>query len=337
MSPTLNSKYMGLELKNPLVAAASPLTAHVDALKALEDAGVGAVTLPSLFEEQLEHEEMELVTMHHLGTGGYFEASEGYFPELDDYNTGPDEYLDKVRIAKQSLDIPVIASLNGTSSGGWVHYAHLIEQAGADALELNVYRVPTDPEVSGAQVEAAEVALVHSVRQAVRIPLAVKILPFYSAPAHMARQLSQAGADALVLFSRFMQPEIDLDRQEILPNLRLSTSEELRLPLRWIALLEGKVRCSLASSTGAHSAEDVLKLILAGANAVTVASVLLRHGPGWIGRTLEGMRSWMQAHEQADVAGMRGLLSQRNCPDPDNFERVSYLAALASFRRSSPL
>lgn len=336
MSAKLATRYMGLDLANPLVAAASPVTAHVDALRALEDAGIGAVTLPSLFEEQLEHEEMELVTMHHLGTGAYFEASEGYFPELDDYNAGPDAYLDKIRVAKQSLDIPVIASLNGTSPGGWVHYAHLIQQAGADALELNIYHVATDPEVSGAQVEAEQVELVRSVRQAVRIPLAVKLLPFYSAPVHMGRRLSQAGADGLVLFNRFMQPEIDLERQEVLPNLRLSTSDELRLGLRWIALLEGKVRCSLAASTGVQDARDVLKLVLAGADAVTSASALLRHGPAWVTRTLAEMEGWLAEHGQESLAALRGTLSQRNSPDPDNFERISYLAALASFRRASP-
>ncbi|MCA9548553.1 MAG: dihydroorotate dehydrogenase-like protein [Myxococcales bacterium] len=335
MSPKLATRYMGLDLKNPLVAAASPVTAHVDALRALEDAGIGAVTLPSLFEEQLEHEEMELVTMHHLGTGAYFEASEGYFPELDDYNAGPDEYLDKIRVAKQSLEIPVIASLNGTSAGGWVHYANLIQQAGADALELNIYHVPTDPEASGAQVEEEQVTLVREVRQAVRIPLAVKILPFYSAPLHMARRLSQAGADGLVLFSRFMQPEIDLERQEVLPNLRLSSSDELRLGLRWIALMEGKVNCSLAASTGVHTAEDALKLIVAGADAVTTASALLRHGPPWVSRTLRGMEAWLEAHDHPSLDAIQGALSQRNSPDPDNFERISYLAALASFRRST--
>lgn len=331
MTVSFDTKYLGLDLKNPLVAAACPLTGKLDTLKRLEDAGIAAVTLPSLFEEQLEHDEMELHTMHHFGSGAVYEASEGYFPELDTYNTGPDDYLDLIRNAKKSLEIPVVASLNGTTSGGWVHYAALAERAGADAVELNIYHIPTDPNVSAVEVEKNYVELVQMVRDTIKIPLAVKVPPFFSAPANMAKQLVTAGADGLVLFNRFVQPDIDLDSLQVLPKLKLSTSEELRLPLRWTAILKGRIDCSLAVTSGVHGSRDVLKVLLAGADVATMASALLAHGPQHVTNVLAEMEAWLGDRDYTSVQQMRGSMSQQNCSDPENFERVGYMATLASY------
>ncbi|MCK6544515.1 dihydroorotate dehydrogenase-like protein [Myxococcota bacterium] len=327
----LTTKYLGLTLKSPLVASANPLTGRLDMLKRLEDSGIAAAVLPSLFEEQLAHDEMQIHRLHESGAESFAEASLGYHPELITYNIGPDKYLDTIRLAKKSLNIPIIASLNGISPGGWVHYAKTIEEAGADALELNVYFVATDPDVSGAEVEQRYVDLVGLVKKEIKIPLAVKIGPFFSSPAHMARKLVAAGADGLVLFNRFLQPDIDLDTLTVTPNLQLSTSAELRLPLRWMAILRGRVNASLAATSGPHTADDVLKLLLAGADAVMMASAILKHGPEYI-RTVEAaIARWLEEREYVSLEQMKGSMSQENSPDPQAFERANYMHALTSY------
>jgi dihydroorotate dehydrogenase (fumarate) len=330
MRPDLRTTYLGLRLRNPIVASASPLTGNLDSLRTLEDEGVAAVVLPSLFEEQIEHEQIDLHELLEHQTHSFGEALT-WFPELDDYNTGPDAYLEHLARAKELLSVPVIASLNGVSPGGWLHYARLCEEAGADALELNVYSVETSPTRSAAEVEERTLALVGQVRSAVSIPLAVKVAPFYSAFAHMASQLSEAGADGLVLFNRFLQPDIDLETLEVAPWLPLSTPVELRLPLRWIAILRGRVEIDLAGTTGVHDWEGALKLLLAGANAVMLASALLLRGPSVVSELLHGIETWMVEREYTSVEQLQGSLSQVSCPDPAAFERGNYMRALVSY------
>lgn len=330
MRPDLRTRYLGLELDSPLVASASPLTGRLDTLRALEEAGAAAVVLPSLFEEQIEQEELALDAVLERGAHSYGEALT-YFPELEDYNTGPGSYLELVAAAREALRVPVIASLNGSSGGGWLRYARLLEEAGADALELNVYAVEADPRTSGADVEERTLALVRSVRDAVRVPLAVKVGPFYTAFAHTAVRLAEAGADGLVLFNRFLQPDLDLETLAVEPSLHLSTPEELRLPLRWIAILRGRVPAGLAATGGAHDAGDVVKLLLAGADVVELASALLLHGPGRLRELRAGLEAWLAEREYASVAQLRGSLSQAASPDPAAFERAQYARALASY------
>jgi len=279
MKPDLRTRYLGFELATPLVASASPMTGRLETLAMLEQAGVSAVVLPSLFEEQIEHEEMAVHRLHEYGTQSFAEALD-YLPELQDRNLGPDEYLRVVRGAKDTLSIPVIGSLNGTSQGGWVRHAKLIQDAGADALELNIYIVPSDLEQTGEQVERAYLSLVADVRDAVTIPLAVKVGPSFSSPGNMARRLIEAGADGLVLFNRFLRPDIDLDTLELVPRLVLSRSYDSRIALQWIGILRGRIQASLAATGGVHDAEDALKVLLAGADVVMIASALLRNGPG---------------------------------------------------------
>jgi dihydroorotate dehydrogenase (fumarate) len=318
-------------LRSPLVASASPITRDVDALARLEDAGVGAVVLPSLFEEQIEHEEVELARLRDYGAEGFAEATGGYFPELDDYNVGPDAYLLNVERAKARLSIPVIASLNGTSTGGWVKYAALMQAAGAAAVELNVYHVATDPDVTSDALEQRYVELVQAVRAELTVPLAVKIHPFFSSLPNMARKLARAGADGLVLFNRFMQPDIDLQTLQVGPNVELSSSVELRLPLRWIAILKGRVDVSLAATTGVHTADDVLKLLLAGADVTMMASALLKRGVGHPRGVLAEVQSYLEQNEYESVEQLKGSLSQRNAPNPEQFERAQYMRALVSY------
>jgi len=317
-------------LRGPIVASASPLTGNLDSLRALEDAGIAAVVLPSLFEEQIEHEQIDLHELLEHQTHSVGEALT-WFPELEDYNTGPDRYLEHLAAAKAALEVPVIASLNGVSAGGWVRYARLCEEAGADALELNVYAVETDPRHSAAEVEERTLALVAQVREAVSIPLAVKVGPFYSAFAHMAQRLAEAGADGLVLFNRFLQPDIDLETLEVAPWLPLSSPVELRLPLRWIAILRGRVEVDLAGTTGVHDWQGALKLLLTGANAVLVASAFLRRGPEVAQEMLVGIRAWMEEREYESLRQLQGSLSQVSCPDPAAFERGNYMRALTSY------
>jgi dihydroorotate dehydrogenase (fumarate) len=328
----LSTRYLGLPLASPFVPSASPLGSDLDTLKRLEEAGAAAVVLPSLFEEQIEHEAMAVHHALETGRESYAEAL-SYFPELDEYNTGPDSYLAHLADAKEALSIPVIASLNGSSNGGWIRYARLLEQAGADALELNVYAVEADAAATAEQVETRILDVVRAVRAEVRIPLAVKIGPFFSAFAHMAARLVVAGADGLVLFNRFVQPDIDLGTLSVVPQVHLSSREELRLPLRWIAILHGRIPISLAATSGIHEPEDAVKVLLAGADVAMTASALLRNGPPHLTRMLAGLREWLDEHEYASVEQLKGSMSQIACPDPAAFERASYMQALVSFSR----
>jgi dihydroorotate dehydrogenase (fumarate) len=331
MTVDLTTKYLGMPLAHPLVPSASPLSGNPDALHRLVEAGAAAVVLPSLFEEQVEHEAMAVHEALEFGAANSPEATEGYFPEMDRYNTGPERYLDLVRTARAELHVPIIASVNGSTPGGWTLYAKILADEGIDALELNVYRVAADAEVTGSQVELEYLRLVEQVRRAVPVPLAVKVGPFFSSMANMARRLADAGADGLVLFNRFYQPDIDLDRLEVRPNLVLSSSAELRLVLRWIAILHGRVDASLAATTGIHDAEDVVKVILAGADVTMMASALLRHGPSHLATVLEQVRCWFEERGYGSIEEAKGSLSQRHAPDPVSFERANYMRTLVEY------
>lgn len=331
MSAQLRTTYLGLTLPHPVVASASTLTGDLDRLVALEEAGAAAVVLPSLFEEQIEHEAMALHHALDFGAELSPEATTGYFPEPPAWEAGPDAHLALVRLAKDALRIPVIASLNGTTAGGWTRYAKLLADFGADALELNVYLIAADPDQSGAEVEDQYLRLVNAVRNAVDLPLAVKVGPYFSSTGHMARRLVEAGADALVLFNRFYQPDIDLDELTVTPNLVLSSPAEMRLVLRWMALLRGRVDAQLAATTGVHAATDVVKLVLAGADVVMVASALLRHGPEYVGVLRDGVQHWFDERGYTGLDQARGSLSQRSSPDPSAFERANYRRALTEY------
>jgi dihydroorotate dehydrogenase (fumarate) len=286
----------------------------------------------SLFEEQITTESLALDYFLTHGTDSYAEAL-SYFPDLGDYNVGPDEYLNLIRKAKESVDIPVIGSLNGVSSGGWVKYARMIEEAGADALELNVYYLPTNPEMTGTAVEQMTIDVVKAIRQEVKIPLAVKIGPFFSSIPNMAKQLAEAGANALVLFNRFYQPDIDIENLEAVPHLVLSDSDELRLPLRWVAILYGRVPADLAITTGVHTYEDVLKGLMAGAKVTMMASELLENGVERVGQILQEMQMWMEEHEYSSVQQMIGSVSHQKVAEPAAFERANYVKVLGSYKR----
>jgi dihydroorotate dehydrogenase (fumarate) len=326
----LTTTYMGLKLKNPLVPSAGPLTAKIDSIKQLADAGAAAVVLHSLFEEQIKHDVQELDHLLTQGTDSFAEAL-SYFPEVDDFRLGPDEYLDHIRAAKKAVNIPVIASLNGVSTGGWMDLAHQMEQAGADALELNVYFVAADVNQTPAEVEKRYIDILKAVKGKVRIPVALKIGPFFSATGNMIKRLADAGADGLVLFNRFYQPDIDLEALEVLPNLELSTSHEMRLPLRWIAITRPHVKCSLAATTGAATGEDLIKLVMAGADVVQVCSVLLRQGVGALTEILKDAEAWATAHEYESFAQMKGSMSQKSCASPAAFERANYMKTLTQY------
>jgi dihydroorotate dehydrogenase (fumarate) len=330
VSVDLRTSYLGLSLRNPICAAASPVTGTLDGLRRVEDAGAALVVLPSLFEEQIEIEEMSTHQLLEYGAEVSPEAS-GFLPELRYYLNGPDAYLDLIRQAKRSLDIPLIPSLNGFTAGGWARIAKQFQEAGADAIELNVYFLATDVDQTSDEVEKRYLDLVTLVSGLVDIPVAVKVGPYFSAMGNMAKRLARSGAKGLVLFNRFLQPDILLDELEVAPRLVLSTPDELRLALRWIAILRGRVNASLAATGGAHSADDVLKLLLAGADCVQVASCLLRNGPEHVRTLLRGMETWMIDREYASVEQLKGSLSQRNCPDPAAFERANYMKTLMSF------
>ena len=321
---------MGFSLKNPLVASASPLNTDIGNLRRLEDAGAAAVVLPSLFEEQLEAEEARHDFLTSFNADSSPEAS-GYFPPSLSYAVGPEAYLDLIRRAKAAVDIPVIASLNGITSEGWGSYARSIEEAGADGVELNVYFIPADLSLTGSAVEQRYVDVLMAVRGMVRIPVAVKLSPYFSAPGAMALKLQDAGADALVLFNRFYQPDIDLARLEVLPDLELSRHNEVRLPLLWLAVLSGHVKLSLAASTGVSSADDVVKYLLVGADVVMTTSALLRHGVGHMRVLVDGLKAWMAAREFSSLAEVRGLLSQQKVRDPQAFERANYIKILQGY------
>jgi len=325
----LNTTYMGMTLKNPLVASASPLSEDIGNIKRLEDAGASAVVLYSLFEEQLSHDRMTLY--HHLsqGTESFAEALT-YFPEPPEFHLGPEEYLEHIRRAKQAVKIPIIASLNGSTNGGWTEFAKMMQEAGADGIELNIYYLPTDLDYPGAAVEQTCLDIVESVKWSVTIPVAVKLSPYYSSMANMARRLDDAGADALVLFNRFYQPDIDLETLDVEPNVLLSQPQALRLPLRWIAILHGRIRASLAATSGVHSAADSLKLLMAGANVTMMCSVLLKRGIGHLAVVLDDLRLWMEEHEYESVRQMQGSMSHLHTQNPSAYERVQYMRALHS-------
>jgi dihydroorotate dehydrogenase (fumarate) len=326
----LTTRYLGLELRTPLVASASPVTGTLASLKRLEEAGVAAVVLPSLFEEQITHEELHTDRIMETGAECFAEAL-SYFPELEDYNTGPEEYLGLVEDAKANLSIPVIASINGVSDGWWVRYARSLEEAGADAIELNVYYVAADATQSGGDVERQYLDLIGAVRTSIGIPLAVKVSPFFSSFGHMARRMVQAGADGLVLFNRFYQPDLDLESFAVTRHLALSTSHELRLPLRWIGVLHGRVDAYLAATTGIHNADDAVRVLMVGADVAMMASALLRHGPGHVAKVEADLREWMLVHEYGSVSELRGCMSQRSTPDPAAFERANYMKTIAGY------
>lgn len=331
----LTTTYMGLHLKNPLVASASPLSKKLDTVWRLQDAGAAAIVMYSLFEEQITHESYELDHYLERGTHSYAEAL-SYFPDLDSYNIGPDSYLEHIHRIKRTVQIPVIGSLNGISSGGWVDYAGKIEQAGADALELNIYYLPTDPNLSSAEIEDEYVQLVRDVRAKVHIPLALKLSPFFTALPHIARRFAGAGANGLVLFNRFYQPDFDLDMLEVVPNLTLSTSHELRLPLRWIALLFGRIEADFALTSGVHTAQDVLKAIMAGASVTMMTSTLLEHGIGRLATILADLQAWMDEHAYTSISEMKGSMSQQAVAEPAAFERANYLKTLNAFGAHLP-
>ncbi len=327
----LTTHWLGLELKNPLVHSASPLSNSLDSMKELEDAGVSAIVMYSLFEEQLQHESHEID--HYLSTGSHsFAEASSYFPEMSSYRVGPEEYLEKIQRARRELDIPVIASLNGVSRGGWVEYARLMQEAGAHALELNIYMIATDPAMAGSEVEQMVVDTVKAVRSEVTIPLAVKVGPFFSAMANMARRIENAGANGLVLFNRFYQPDFDLETLEVTPSLVLSTSNDLRLPLRWVAILYGRVGLDLGITSGIHTATDVVKGVMAGANVTMVTSALLRNGVGAARDILVETAQWMEDNAYESIRQMQGSMSQKNCAEPAAFERANYMRILHSWR-----
>ena len=327
----LTTRYLGLELKNPIVPSSSPLSSSLDSIRRLEDAGAAGVVMYSLFEEQaaLESEQLD----HYLSyfTEAFAEALTWY-PTMQDFQTGPETYLEAIRQAKEAVGIPIIGSLNGVSTGGWIAYAREIEEAGADALELNPYYVQTDPATNGAAVEEMLLDVVRAVAATITIPLAVKLSPYYSATAHVARRLANAGARGLVLFNRFYQPDLDLESLEVVPNLVLSTSEELRLPLRWVAILYGRVPVDLAITGGVHTHQDVIKGLMAGARVTMMASELLEHGVGRIGQVLRAMVGWLEEHEYESVTQLQGSMSQLNVRDPAAFERANYMRVLQSWR-----
>ncbi len=327
----LTTRYLGLELRSPIVASSSPLTGHLEGLTALDRAGVGAVVLPSLFEEQIAHEAELSGQLSSRDAEAHPEATAGYTPELDDYNAGVHRYLRLVREASAELDVPVIASLNGVTTGGWTRYAAMLADAGAAAIELNVYRVAADPSIPGRQVEQETLDLVAAVRAASPVPIAVKVGPHWSAFANMATRIAEAGADGIVLFNRFYQPDIDVDRMAVEPHLVLSDSDELRLPLRWCAILHGRIDASLALTTGVHEGPDVVKGLLAGADVVMATSSLLRHGPEHVAVLLAHLRAWLEVRGYASVRELIGAVSQRKGRDPAAFERANYLATLTTY------
>jgi dihydroorotate dehydrogenase (fumarate) len=327
----LSTTYMGLKLKNPIVPSASPLSQKIDTVKAMEDAGAAAVVVYSLFEEQITHESGELD--HYLAdhTESFAEAL-SYFPAQEAFNSGPYQYLDHIANLKKAVNIPVIGSLNGISNGGWVKYAKNIEQAGADALELNIYYVATNPLLKSAEVEKIYVETLKAVKSNVKIPVAIKLSPFFSSMSNMAQQLDQAGADALVLFNRFYQPDFDLEKLEVVPNLLLSSNWEMRLPLRWIAILYGNIKANMAATTGIHNHLDVLKVMMAGSDVAMLCSELLVNGIGRIKEILQGMEEWMEKNNYNSIQMMKGSMSQKAIAEPAAFERANYMKLLQSYK-----
>lgn len=326
----LSTNFLGMKLKNPLVPSASPLSETVDSVKAMEEAGAAAVVVYSLFEEQITHESGELD--HYLSYGESYAEATSYFPVSNEFKLTPIEYLDHIADLKKAVDIPVISSLNGVSQGGWVKYAKNIQDAGADAIELNIYYIPTNPNLTSEEVENIYTDTLQAVKEYVSIPVQVKLSPHFTALANMAKKLDKAGADGLVLFNRFYQPDFDLENLEVEPNLVLSTNWEMRLPLRWIAILYGNIKANLAATSGIHSYEDVLKIMMAGGDVAMVASELLMNGTGRITEILDGMKNWMEENEYDSIEMMKGSMSQKSVENPAAFERANYMKTLQSFK-----
>jgi len=327
----LRTTYMGLELKNPVVASASPLSEKFDNFRRMEDAGAAAVVMFSLFEEQIKHENAAIEHLITSGSESYAESL-SYFPEFEDYETGPDEYLNLLRRATEAVDIPVIASLNGITNEGWVDTARLMQDAGASGIELNAYYIPANLYMDGREVEQRYLEVLKAVKAAVSIPVAMKLSPFFSATGNMARQFDEAGADALVLFNRFYQPDLDLEEMEVVTDLKLSTPAEIRLPLLWIGVLHGRINASLAASTGVHSPLELIKYLLTGADAVMTTSGMLRYGIGFLTTLVDGLQEWMEAKQYDSVSQLRGAMSQINCLNPGAFERANYIRILENYK-----
>jgi dihydroorotate dehydrogenase (fumarate) len=329
----LTTRYLGLKLRTPLVPSASPLSENIDNIKRMEDAGAPALVFHSLFEEQVRRDHHELQFYLDQGTESYAESLT-YFPDQAEFKVGPEAYLDHIAQAKAAVQIPIIGSLNGTTFGGWMKYAQEIEQAGADALELNIYNVPSDPDRSAEDIENEYLTIISSIRAQLSIPVAVKLSPFFTNFAQFARRVDRNGANALVLFNRFYQPDIELETLEISPNVLLSTPMAMRLPMRWIAILYGRISANLAATSGIHRATDALKMLMAGADVTMLCSVLLRRGIEHIRVLEQEMREWMEEHEYESVEQLKGSMSQKNCPDPSAFERAQYMRALSTYPRS---
>jgi dihydroorotate dehydrogenase (fumarate) len=327
----LKTTYLGLPLRTPLVASASPLSQELDGIRRLEDAGASAIVLASLFEEQLRQERFELEYHLSEGTNSFAEAA-SFFPQPDEFYLGPERYLDHIHNAKKAASVPIIASLNGTTVGGWTNYAHLIQQAGADALECNIYSIPTDPDLTSSAVEQQYLDILRGVKSVVTIPVAVKVSPYFSNMANMAKRFDEAGANGLVLFNRFYQPDINLEELEIQPNVLLSTPQALRLPLTWIGILYGRIRANLAATSGVHGPEDVVKLLMVGADVTMLCSTLIRNGIAHLGEIEAGLMEWMEKHDYESVQQMKGSMSQLRCANPSAFERAQYMRAVKSIQ-----
>ncbi len=327
----LTTTYMGIPLQHPIVASSSPLSSSVANIRRMEDAGAAAVVMFSLFEEQLRHESAALEHLMTVGTESFAESL-NYFPEIDDYSVGPDHYLELLREASEAVDIPIIGSLNGITNDGWTEYARLMQQAGAQGIELNIYYIPADLTTSGRDIEQRYLNIVKAVKASVTVPVAVKLSPFFSAIGAMAKALDEAGADALVLFNRFYQPDFDLETLDVAPNLHLSSPEEIRLPLLWIAVLYGQLSASLGATRGVDTSTEVVKYLMAGADAVMTTSALLKHGIDHLGILRDGLQSWLETHRYESVQQMKGSMSQRNVADPTAFERANYIKTLESYK-----
>lgn len=329
----LKTTYLGLKLPHPLVVGASPLVDDLGTVRRLEDAGAAAIVMHSLFEEQIEREHHSVHDMLE-SHGESFAEAQSFHPQLPHFPFGPERYLNHLRKVKEAVSIPVIGSLNGTTAAGWLEYASLIEEAGAAALELNFYYVATDPAEDGRAVEKRLFEIVRDVKKRVKIPVAIKLSPYYSSCAHVAVELDRLGADGLVLFNRFYQPDLDVEALEVLPSLKLSHSSELLLRLRWLAILSGRIKASLAASGGVHSGLDAIKAVMAGADAVQMVSALLERGPEYLREVRTAMAGWMEEHEYESVAQMKGCMNLTKCPDPRAFERTNYMRVLQIWRQA---
>ena len=327
----ITTTYLGLELKSPIVCSAGPLSEKISNIRELEDAGAGAVVLYSIFEEQIEHDQLALDHHTSIHSESFAEAT-SYLPSPFEFKLGPEEYLDHIRKAKEAVDIPIIASLNGKSAGGWIEYAKRMEQAGADALELNIYRLATDIKISSTEIEKSYLDILLAVKMNTSIPIAVKMHPFFTSVGWMSGQLDKCGANGLVMFNRFYQPDIDLEKLEVVPNVILSTPMAMRLPLRWIAMMYGKINADLAATSGIYSAEDVIKMVMAGAKVTQMLSALLKFGIGHIADVTTNLKLWMEEKEYESIEQMRGSMSYMNVDDPAKFERANYMKVIQSYK-----